>query len=690
MKICLARYAGFCSGVTNAVDAVLAESGRDVKVSTLGPLVHNEAVSAYLQARGAEVVQDPQAAADGILVIRTHGVTPAVLKWCREQSNLEVRDSTCHRVRRAQRLAAELTAKQVQVIIFGDPRHPEVVGLVGWAGGQAEVVSSVEELNRINLDQPSALLAQTTADRVAFDRIRIAYSARASRGQVYDTLCPETRLRQEEALQLAREVDAVVVVGSAASANTGVMVEICRRLKPTCRVADAGELDPQFLRGCRTVAVTAGASTPHWTIKEVVERMENEGFAVENEAITEATFEDGADFKAVQAGEQLVGKVVRATPEEVFVDIGYKAEALLPLHEVYLSEGDTLPELFAPGDEIELTVLTVDEQDNVFVSHKRLAKEKRWQELEQSLQEDRVEEGRVKQVVSAGMVVDLGAGIEGFMPGSLVDLRFVPDFNQFAGEKIQFKVIEFNREKDKVILSRKKVLEQEDALKKEEVLKSLKVGSIIPGVVRRLTDFGAFVDVGGIDGLVHISELAWERVAHSRDVLKVGDEIEVKVLEVIPERDRISLSLRKAQPDPWTKAIKEMENGQILKGKVTRLANFGAFVELKPGVEGLVHISQIADYHIKHPSEALREGEEVEVKILELKPTAKRISLSIREAGGIMHTQSDASDRSADNGNVTLGDVFGGLFEQDKPESSDAEAAPEEEPAETEENGEQS
>ncbi len=675
MKIRVARHAGFCSGVSRAVEAVLAETGRGVPVSILGPLVHNEAVSRYLHDRGAAIVADPEEAPGGILVIRTHGVSPAVYVQC-QKLNLEVRDCTCARVRRAQRLAADLAAKQIQVLIFGDPRHPEVVGLVGWSEGRAVVLTAVQDLDRVNLEKPSALLAQTTADRAAFDKVKTAFLARAPGGQVFDTLCPETGLRQKEALQLAREADAVVVVGSATSANTRALVEICSSVKPTCRVADAGELDPEFLRGCRYVLVTAGASTPRWTIKEVVESMENEGFAVENEV----TFEDGADFKAVQAGEQVTGKVVRATPDEVYVDIGYKTEALLPKNEVYLSEGETLPELFAPGDEIEVTVLKVDDQDNVTVSHKRLAKEKRWRELEQAFNEATVEKGRVKQVVSAGMVLDLGAGIEGFMPGSLVDIRYIPDFNQFAGATLPFKVIEFNREKDKVILSRKVVLEEEAARKKEEALRSLEVGSIIKGVVRRLTDFGAFVDVGGIDGLVHISELAWERVGHSRDVLKVGEEIEVKVLEVIPERERVSLSLRQAQPDPWTLALRELENGQIVKGKITRLANFGAFVELRPGVEGLVHISQIADYHIKHPSEVLHEGEETYVKILEIKPAAKRISLSIKEAGGAANPPEEAVDRSADNGNVTLGDVFGDLFEQEKSAAQAAEDTAPQEP----------
>ena len=359
------------------------------------------------------------------------------------------------------------------------------------------------------------------------------------------------------------------------------------------------------------------------------------------------------------------------------MDINYKTEALLPAKEVYLQEGETLADRFEPGQEIEVTVIDIEDRDSkVVVSHKRLARDRRWQELHQALEEQTNEEGKVKQVVNAGMVLDLGEGIDGFMPGSLVDLRYIPDFKPFLGEKVKFKVIELNREKDKVILSRKKVIEEENLRKKEETLRSLEIGATIPGVVRRLTDFGAFVDIGGIDGLVHISEISWERVDHPQDVLKVGQEIEVKVLDVIPERERISLSLRRTQPDPWTKAMQELKNGEIVKGKITRLVNFGAFVELRPGVEGLVHISQIADYHVKHPSEVLQEGEEVDVKILELKPEAKRISLSIKEVRKNAYPEEESEEEEKDagsGGTVTLGDVFGDLFENAGSKDADPE-----------------
>lgn len=388
--------------------------------------------------------------------------------------------------------------------------------------------------------------------------------------------------------------------------------------------------------------------------------MENENLDVKNEE----QFDFDVEIKVAQVGEQVTGKVARVAEEEVYVDIGAKTEAILPLSEVHLNQDQGLTDIFTPEDNIEVTVLETDEQEGkVVVSHKRLARDKRIKEIEQAHNEEAVIEGKVKQVVSAGLVIDLGSGLEGFMPGSLVDIKFIPDFKEFKDQAVQFKVIELNREKGKIILSRKKILEEESSKKKEETLNSLEVGSTITGTVKRLTNFGAFVDVGDIDGLVHISELAWERVGHPSEVLKNGEQVEVKVLEVIPEKERISLSIRKTQPDPWSKAVEELESGQIINGKVTRLVNFGAFIELKAGVEGLAHISQLADYHVNHPSEILNEGEEVEVKILEVKARAKRISLSIKEAKGTTISSEESGVEETEDGSVTLGDIFGNLFD---------------------------
>lgn len=686
MKVTLAEKAGFCSGVRKAVDTLLAEAEKRGAGSTLGPLVHNEEVTDYLKQHSVSEVDQPENADGSFVAVRTHGVTPQVHNQLQSLENLEIIDLTCPRVGRVQKIAAELREKGYIIYIYGDKNHPEVIGLIGWAGENAVPVSSLEELENLEIVEPAALIAQTTANPEAYQMAGEALLKKSPDAVVYQTLCPETKLRQEEAADLANRVDAFVVVGSETSANTNTLYNCCRRLKPTCRVKNAWELDRSFLERYTVIGVTAGASTPPWTIKEVVERMENENnenMEVASEVQSEEQFDFNEDVKVAQVGEQVTGKVARATEDEVFIDIGAKTEAILPLAEVHLPEGKTLAEVFNPEDSVEVTVLEIDEQDGkVVVSHKRLAREKRLKELEDALENDQVIEAPVKQIVGAGMVIDLGNGIEGFMPGSLVDVRFIPDFNEFKDQVISFKILEFDRDKGKLILTRKKIMEEEMVQAKGETLKAIEVGSTITGTVKRLTDFGAFVDVGGIDGLVHISEMSWDRISHPSEMLKVGEQIEVKVLEVIPEKERISLSIRKTLPDPWTKAAEDLESGQIMTGKVTRLVNFGAFIELKPGVEGLAHISQLADFHVKHPSEVLSEGEEVEVKVLEVKSKSKRISLSIKEAGGVSMVSGSASSSSdGDNGNVTLGDLFGSLFDNEdysanvKPENEEAEQA---------------
>ncbi len=785
MQVLVARKAGFCSGVSRAVNTLLEEVEIYGAGATLGPVAHNEDVVAYLRERKVIAINEPEEARGSFLAVRTHGVAPDILGRISRLEGVRVVDLTCPRVKKVQEIASQAAQKGYSVIIYGNRDHPEVKGLIGWAGEGAIPVSAPEELQEIEFKKPSILISQTTGNPGVYEQLKALYKNMDPEGQIYDTLCPETDYRHKETAELAKRVEALVVVGSKTSANTKALYDSCRQLKPSCRVTNAEELDFNFLRQYRVIGVTAGASTPPWTIKEVVERMENENMETTNDAVekeeqeneetkngekeldeqqpgevsgeekqpddpaepedlpeeasageapqetpeasaeeesadedrsgeapaaeeaareeseaetageaaqAEEQFDYSVEIKQPQEGEQVSGKVARVTDEEVYVDIGAKTEAILPVNEVHLGEGQALSDIFKPEDDLEVTVLNIDDQEGkVIVSHKRLARDKRLKELEEAFENQVTLEGKVKQVVSAGIVVDLGEGIEGFMPGSLVDTRFIPDFNEFRDKEVSFKIQEFDREKGKLILNRRKLMEEESAKHKESTLNALEVGSTITGTVKRLTDFGAFIDVGGIDGLAHISELSWERVKHPKEILKVGDEVEVKILEVIPEKERISLSIRKTQPDPWTRAISDLETGQLVTGRVTRLVNFGAFIEIKPGVEGLAHISQLADYHVKHPSEIISEGDEVEVKVIELKPKAKRISLSLKEAGGVAVAQGSSQTDEGDDGSVTLGDVFGDLFEdQDYKEEENAGEENEAEPgpAEEEENPE--
>lgn len=642
-------------------------------VYALGPPVHNESLLERLREQGVMLVNDLAEIPDrATVLLRSHGVRPEIL-WEAERRGLTVINATCVFVRRLQALVAQLVADGKQVVIAGDREHPEIQGVLGWGRDTPYVVSDPAQadcLTDLDPQKPVAVVAQTTQRDEALQEIGEILLAKVPVVEIYNTICKATVLRQEAARKLAEKVDVMVVVGGKSSNNTRKLAQECRAAGArTIQVADAEELDTAQLAGSRTVGITAGASTPDWSIKEVIGKMENEkNMEMEQSATDDVTMDQGLREYAV--GEVVKGIVVQVSEDEVLVDIGYKSEGILPRQEIIVPADQTLSSFIRSGQELEVVVKKVDDREGkIVLSRKAIERKQKWEELEQAFEGGAVLTGRVKEAVPAGLVVDLGGGYEGFMPGSMVDVRFVPDFSEFVNQSISFKVIEIRKEKDKLILSRKQVLEEEVSAKKEEIMKNLKPGQIIRGTVKRLTNFGAFVDVGGIDGLVHISEISWHRVDNPSEVLHVGDEVDVKVIEVIPERDRIGLSLRQAQPDPWMQVAKQFKPGDVVDGKVTRLVDFGAFVQLMPGVEGLVHISQLAGYHVKQASEVVQQGQEVKVKILDINPDNKRVSLSMREASPRpkREPQQQQYQQPQDTGTgLTLGDVFGDLFEQNK------------------------
>ena len=664
-----------------------AQSGT---VYCLGELVHNERLLTELSRQGVVFVDDLAEVPDNAtLLIRSHGVSPEVLKKA-EAKKLAIIDATCAFVRNLQILAARLVGEGKQVVILGDRHHPEIVGVMAWAGQKPYVFADSSQLailESLKPEKPVALVAQTTQDESLLKEVGEKLTALFPVVERYNTICKATAFRQENVRSLAGVVDVMVVVGGKKSANTKKLADICKNSGiRVIIVTEAAELDLSHLQGVRTVGVAAGTSTPHWTIKEVItkmekkEKMEKEKNSEEilNEQVTEDSGQEQEPAEKIamnqagwefSVGDVLKGVVVQISEEEVLVDIGYKSEAVLPRQEVILAADQELSSVYSLGQEVEAAVKAVEEQEGkIVLSRKTIERKQKWAELEQAFENGTVMTGRVKEVVQAGMVVDLGGGYEGFMPGSLVDVTFVPDFSVFLNEMVSFKVIEMRREKEKLILSRKQILEEEAAEKKKRILDSLKPGQVISGTVKRLTNFGAFVDVGGIDGLVHISEMSWSRIDNPGEILNIGDEVDVKVIDVIPERDRIGLSLRQAQPDPWTKIARQFKPGDLAEGKVTRVVDFGVFVELAPGVEGLVHISQLANHHVKQASEVVQQGQIVKVKILDINTDAKRVSLSMREATPrpkkeIVKEVQQPQDAGT---GVTLGDVFGNLFDLKK------------------------
>lgn len=411
---------------------------------------------------------------------------------------------------------------------------------------------------------------------------------------------------------------------------------------------------------------------------ETCENTENGNPAVEEPVAAQVAMDepaagegmvDAVDVKHVRSGDIVRGVVVQVHQDEVLVDIGAKSEGVVSVRDLSCCEVTSPDSIVKVGDEIDVYVVkSEDKEGRIILSKERADAEKTWAVLEEKLQSGEPVEGTVREVVKGGLLVDIG--VRAFLPASLVERGYVEDLSSFLGRKISAKVIELNRPRKKVILSRKALLEEEYAVKRQEMFDTLEENQVVRGIVRRLTNFGAFVDIGGVDGLLHVSEMAWYRVNHPSEILSVGDEIDVMVLRIDRDNEKISLGLKQVVENPWNNVEEKYPAGKIVTAKVVRLAPFGAFVQLEPGVEGLVHISHLSDRHVEKPDEVVKEGEEIEVKILSVDTGEKRIRLSIREANRERAPKApkepapQKNHESGDGGNVTIGDLVGNLFEQ--------------------------
>ncbi|WP_018085168.1 bifunctional 4-hydroxy-3-methylbut-2-enyl diphosphate reductase/30S ribosomal protein S1 [Desulfurispora thermophila] len=701
MQITRADKAGFCFGVKRAIElATGAARQNSGPVYTYGQLIHNQQEVARLAGQGIHAVDSLDQVPEGsLLIIRSHGVGPEVLTAAAARK-ITVLDATCPFVSNVQKKAREMAQQGYQVIVVGNASHPEVQGIVAWTGHQALVVADAEQIRAIQPAARVGVVAQTTIAQQNLAAVVAALVPVVRELKLANTVCQATRERQQAAEQLASRVDLMLVVGGRNSANTTKLATVCAQTgTETHHVETAAELDRAWFTGKRTVGITAGASTPDWLIqevetrvKELVEMTGSEEVMVNEiptstatqestaETTPEENMKEAMDVKTVHYGEIIPGTVVQIRHDEVLVDIGAKSEGFIPLKELSCYEVNSPQDVVSVGDVIDVFVMrSEDSEGRVMLSKQRADAEKAWAKLQENLQTGETVTGIVREVVKGGLLVDIG--VRAFLPASLVERGYVEDLSKYLGMEIQARVIEVNKARKKVVLSRKAVLEEEYARKRQELLDSLQEGAVVRGTVRRLTSFGAFVDLGGVDGLLHVSEMAWYRVGHPSEVVNVGDEIEVKVLKVDRENEKISLGLKQVLPNPWDNVAEKYPPGSIVKAKVMRLASFGAFVQLEPGVEGLVHISHLSTRHVEKPEDVVQEGEEVNVKVLDVNPEEKRIRLSIREvvreqekrqpareaqAGKQAESQVEQPAEQAEQGNVTIGEIVGDIFEGNK------------------------
>ena len=629
----LAESAGFCFGVKRAIEMAYAEIEKNdgEPLYSYGPLIHNKEVTNDLGKKGLHIIESLDGIEKGTVVIRSHGVGK-FLYDALEGKGMKMVDGTCPFVKKIHTIVNEAWNNGKSVIIAGDGKHPEVMGINGWCGNSAVILESPEEAQAAELDADKeyVVVVQTTFRQSKFDDMIDILKDKGLKLDISQTICSATEKRQKEAMELSKTVDKMIVIGDKKSSNTQKLVEICKKnCENTVHIETICDLVLKTFAKNDKIGITAGASTPPAIIKEVVVTMSEENVKVE-----EMSFEQMLEESLVtlHTGDVVKGTVIQVVGEEVSVNLGFKSDGVIPRGEFSRDTTVVPSKVVQPGDEIEVFVVRVNDGDgNVLLSRKRIEEQKGMEDIEKAFNEKTVVTGTVTDVVKGGLIAVVN-GVRVFIPSSQVSNRFIEDLSVFKGQELEFNIIEMDRVKRRIIGGRKALVEQEIAAKRAALFETIEAGSKIAGTVSRLTDFGAFVDLGGVDGLIHISEMSWGRISNPREVLKEGQAVEVFVLDVDKEKGKISLSLKDANMNPWKLAADKYAVGTIVEGKVVRMVPFGAFVELEPGVDGLVHISQIANKHVVKPEDELKVGEVINVKVLEVNSEQKKISLSKRQA----------------------------------------------------------
>ncbi len=630
MKIIIAKTAGFCFGVHRAVDAVYESRRKYRTISTLGPIIHNPQVVSELERAGIKAVDSPEEANTEAVVIRSHGCTPEDKRKLAEKG-IAIVDATCPFVAKIQRIAEEAYGAGEQVVIVGEANHPEVIGINGYCGNKAIIINSVDEAKKIPYTKKKlCLVAQTTTNQENWQIIVEFLLKSGYNITVRNTICSATAKRQQEARELAARCDAVVVIGGHNSSNTAKLYNICRQIqKRTYVIESSQELGKINFNNINIIGISAGASTPDRVIKEVAAKMsEQDKLETQDSDFIE---EMGKALVRIKPGQQIKGTVIFVDENEVGVNIGYKSDGFVSKENLTIA-GDVDPrEVVKEGDEIEVEVLKVnDGNGNVILSKKAIQERLLKDEMLNKINSGEPFEVTVKEAVKGGLMAELD-GIHVFIPASQIRVKgYVKDLTKFVGDTFKVTALEVDVKKRRVVASRAAVLAKEQAEKAEKFWSNIHEGDVVKGVVRRITDFGAFVDVGGYDGLLHIGDIAWYRIGKVSDCLNIGDEINVVVLSLNREKELISLGLKQLMPKPWDDAEERFAPGTVVHGTVVRIAPFGAFVSIAPGIDGMVHISEIVNHYVKKVEEVLSVGQEVDAVVLGCDVPNKRISLSIK------------------------------------------------------------
>ncbi len=624
MQVILAKTAGFCFGVKRAVDMVYqqAEHGH---VYTYGPIIHNEEVVKDLAEKGVQIIENEEAfdhLTQGTIVIRSHGVERSIYEKAKAHK-LELVDATCPFVKKIHNIVDKDSAKGNQIIIIGNKNHPEVRGICGWCNTEPIVIESEDEADNLPDfgEKELSLVSQTTFNHKKFNKMVEIFERKGYNITVYNTICNATEERQKEAATIAKQVDAMIVIGGKTSSNTQKLYEISKKeCANTYYIQTLVDLDLATFESVGRVGITAGASTPNQIIKEVHGSMA-EDFGTMFEASL-------AEESRISVGKIVKGTVIDVKDDEIILNINYKADGIITKNEYSNDANISLKDKVQVGETIEAKVIKTNDGDGqVLLSVKRVAAEKANEKLEEAFNNEEVLKGVVTQVLDGGLSVTVEEA-RVFIPASLVSDTYEKDLTKYKDQEIEFKITEFNPRKRRIIGNRKMLIEAEKKAAKEALFARINVGDTVEGTVKNVTDFGAFIDLGGADGLLHISEMSWGRVDNPKKLFNVGDKVKALIKDI--QGEKIALSLKFEDTNPWLTAADKYAIGNVVTGKVARMTDFGAFIELEPGVDALLHVSQIAKEHIEKPSSVLSVGQEVEVKVVDFKPEERKISLSMK------------------------------------------------------------
>ena len=629
MQIILAKTAGFCFGVNRAVKLTyeLLEQGRPV--ATLGPLIHNPQVVEDLESKGAITCDSVDDVPDGCeVVIRSHGVGQSVYDKISTR-RLAYHDATCPFVTKIHKIAARAGAEGAMLLVAGDAKHPEVQGIVGHTTGKVEVFANLAELEKLlpELTQQKSIfaVAQTTFNVQSWETCKEFLKNQCTNAKIFDTICNATWARQQEAEDLSQKCDHMVVIGGHHSSNTQKLLQVAARHTRAINVETADELDPAWLAGAARVGVTAGASTPSSIIEEVLNSMSEE-------IRDDMSFEEmlaASEAKPLYAGKIVKAKVISVSPTECVVGIdGSKHTGIVKLSEMSHDPNAKMEDLVKVDDELDLVVVKTNDQEGVdTLSRVRFEAQKGMKDVSEAAENGTVMEGDVMEANKGGVVVNV-KGVRVFVPRSQATMRRDEDYTKLVGQHVKLVITECAGRK--IVGSINKVTAEENKAKRDEFWKNVEVDKQYTGVVKSLTSYGAFVDIGGVDGLCHISELSWNNIKHPSEVVSVGDTIEVYVKSYDPENQKVSLGYKKEEDNPWEKLKNEYPIGSEFEAPVVSITKFGAFVRILPGIDGLVHISEISNERVNKVSDVLKVGDMVKVKLINVDFDRKRISLSMK------------------------------------------------------------